>query len=890
MLLAALPVQQSVASSAYSEKLDVFIAGSNAYWYFTFTGVNGSSKLAQFESSPGLSWYNVTAVMTTAWKSDFQIFGPEGYNLLPVPFIPSQGLFLNLSSDSFSDALAAAGRLDSYLLSSFVSLSNGTGSYEFYSSVSFADVVPSTLLTMVPSSMGGFGAAIGTSGFDSTLSPFVTLEGTKSPSGFSHSLVVGSISNESLNSQSRPNLLAYFGTKVTSLTAANKSSSSTIQVRVLDGVLSSTDNATVTNDAARSTGLYNLTVAPSKKVFGINATVLQQPVQLLSVRSVDVGVLRTNQAMSVTISLTDLSNTTALDNVTFNDNWWNPSLFRLVRGNSTFSLASMTASQTVTSTYVLQYIGNITGSVTIPSRAVQFTYAVGESTFKGHSWLNPITISLGRDDAVVFAYITPNGGIAEPVGATLSLKLVVTNVGTRTASSVEVNNSLITSGLKPDGGNITFPLSQTTNRLDVTNVTKVYHVTYFGVNGTQLAATTNSLSQEFTHSEMDLGFATLVVGANLAPKKAGSTAIGLTLSFAVANTGSTSVDHFIAEGTVPSGIGCGIVNGTGITCAADRLSLNYTLLAAGSTETTNMKVNVTDSSNYFIPSLSFRGVTAGISFTGESNAFAVPTGYVLTKQFSPSLLFPGANSTVTLLAVNRGPFYVYNDSISSGADSFDIISPSAVSSASNSSVAPGNNLSASYEVTASAVYGNHTSARVASNFFFGGTDFSLEGLGPYVQVYQPLNLTITTKPSAPREGKGFDFVLTFHNLAAVDVSNVLFTLPVQSGLALSRLVNATVSSGVLTVSIPSVPAHTDYNATGVAVAGSETTVSLDKAKLTFMYEGQTIKGTVPTEGIVVGVDVTTRYLIPIAVTVVALLAVAIYVRRMAASTVPASPR
>ena len=183
MLLATLPVQHSVASSVYSERLNVFIAGSSAYWYLTFTGVNGSTKLAQFESSPGLSWYNVTAIRTTTWKSDFQIFGPKGYNLLPVPFIPSQGLFLTLGSDSYSDALAAAGTLDAYLMSSFVSLSNGTGSFEFYSPVSFVTIVPLTLLKLVPSSMGGFGAAIATSSFDSSLSPFVILEGTKGSSG-----------------------------------------------------------------------------------------------------------------------------------------------------------------------------------------------------------------------------------------------------------------------------------------------------------------------------------------------------------------------------------------------------------------------------------------------------------------------------------------------------------------------------------------------------------------------------------------------------------------------------------------------------------------------------------------------------------------------------------
>jgi hypothetical protein len=889
-LPAALPVRQSLASSAYSEKLNVFIAGSSAYWYFTFNGVNGSSKLAQFEASPGLSWYNVTAIKTTGWTSDFQIFGPEGYNLLPVPFAPSQGLFLALGSDSYSDALAAAGNLDAYLKSSFVSLSNGSGSFEFYSPISFADIVPSTLLGLVPSSMGGFEAAIYPSDFINTASPFVMFEGTKGSSGFSHSLVVGSISNKALDAYNRPNLFTYFGKNITSLTAANQSLSSTIQIRVLDGVLSSRDNATVVSDMSHFSGSYTLTVEPSKKVFRINATVLQQPLQVLAVRGVDTGVLFKNDNMSVTISLTNLSNTTALDNVTFADNWWNPSLFRLAPGSSsTYLLARLSANQTVTPTYRLQYIGNVTERLTIPTEAVNYSYAVGDSTFKGRSWLNPITISLGEDNPVVYAYVTPSGEISKPVGTNQSLDLVVKNVGTRTASSVVVNGQSI-GGLVGDGGTYTVKISKTANGLLGTNVTKTYVVTYVNPQGETLNATTNLLPLEFSHSGMHLGFATVVVSANLAPVSAGSTVINLTLSFTVANIGSASISHFIAKAPIPPGLGCGVTQGTGISCASDLLSLNYTSLATQSSEKTSMKVKVTNPANYFIPPLSFQGATAGINFTGDSNAFAVPTGYVLTKQFSPSLLFSGVNSTVILSAVNKGPFYIYNASISSVADKFDYLLASAVPSTTSGSIAPGGNLSTRYGVTASTAYGNHTSSAITSTLFFGGMEFSLKGLGPYVIVYQPLSATITTAPSVPTEGRDFKFVLTIHNPTAVNVSSILFTLPVPSGLTLSDLSNVALSNGVLTVRISSLLSHSEYNATGVAVASSATTVPVDNAKLTFTYEGVKIKGKTPTQGITIGVNATSRYLIPMAIAIVALLAVAFYVRRIAGSTVPASPK
>ena len=94
-------MQAVSAQTPYTEKLNVYVSGADALWYMTFGGLNGSTKLNALESSPGLTSYNLTAVKSTAWSSDFQVFGPGGYNLLPVPFVPSQGAFLSVGSDSF---------------------------------------------------------------------------------------------------------------------------------------------------------------------------------------------------------------------------------------------------------------------------------------------------------------------------------------------------------------------------------------------------------------------------------------------------------------------------------------------------------------------------------------------------------------------------------------------------------------------------------------------------------------------------------------------------------------------------------------------------------------------------------------------------------------------
>ena len=124
----------------------------------------------------------------------------------------------------------------------------------------------------------------------------------------------------------------------------------------------------------------------------------------------------------------------------------------------------------------------------------------------------------------------------------------------------------------------------------------------------------------------------------------------------------------------------------------------------------------------------------------------------------------------------------------------------------------------------------------------------------------------------------------------MSVSNVLFSLPVPSGLGLSGLVGAQIAAGMLTVSAGSMAPHSTVTATASAVASSGITIPFQKAKLTFTYSGATINGVLPSKtGIAIGEDVTTRYLIPTGFILLAVLAVAFYVRRRAA-TAPSSPK
>ena len=896
MILSAIPVQQAQAAAAYSEKLNVYVAGSDALWFFTFGGVNGSSRLSAFESTPGLSWYNVTAIKTAGWVSDFQVFGARGYNLLPYPMnstafggVPSQGLFLTVGSDSYADASAAAAALDSYLLTSFASLSNGTGTYTFYSPVSFSDLVPGTLLRFLPSGEGGFAKAISSTSFISLASPFVVLEGAKSPSGFAHDLVVGSLTSGALTS-GQPAILSYFGSSVTSLRASNHSSSSVVQLTFLDGEVKSSDAGAVVRNTPQFTGSYSLALAPGKGFSKLNATVAQQPAPLLASRAVDVGVLRTGDNVSVTLTFRNLSPSETITNLTFLDNWWNKTgAFRLVSGAGSDSVSSVSLAPggSVTPVYRLQYTGAATGPMPIPASAVHYQYSVSGVSFNATALLNPIRLSLGADDAVVVATLAPNGSLGKPVGRSQGFNITVANVGTLPASSVVVAGHSIP-GLAARSGTATVSVSQSAVGLLGVNSTRSYSMTYQDPAGNQLSATTNVVSDIFSHSSMNIGFPALTVSAQVA--SLARLQPNLPLAFSTANSGLANVTSFRATASLPAGLGCGAISGTGLTCAGGVLTVSYPVLNASSTLTAYMKYNLTSPLNYVLEPFSFQGATSGGTVSGRSNAVAIPAGVVVSKQFTPSQLFGGMSSQVTLTAANAGPLPAYNATVASTVDTFDSVASTAVLSKTAASISAGENATVSYGVTLAQVSGTQVGTAATASFYFGATPFSVSGPAPRLVVYQPLKVSITTAPAAPEEGKNFTINFGITNPTGVQVSNVTFTLPVPSGLGLSHLVNAQVSSGLLTILAGDLGPHANYTASAVAVAGSGITVPFQKAKLTFTYAGVTISGTVPrSSGIGIAEDVTTRYVIPIAFIILAVFAVVFYVRRKAA-IVPVSPK
>ncbi len=891
-----LPVERAGAAQAYSEGFTGYVAGSSALWFLSFGGINASSPaISSVEGIQGVSWYNLTAVKTTGMSADAQIFGPSGYNLFPIPFVPSQGAFLTVGADTYADASSAAAYLGGYLLTAFVSYSNSSGTYTFYAPLSFGDIAPPTLLKFIPTSMGGFASAVKASTFATLPSPIVTLAGVREGSGFAHTLTIGSTVGGALASSSSPDLLKYFGTSMTSLKASNKSTSSTINFRFLDGFVRSNDtNAVVRNTGG--TGFYSLSLGAGKKVVSVNATVVQAAQLLLAQRVIDTGVLMPNHNVSVTISF---SVPVGLSNITtraFSDDWWKSyGFFKLVKGNSTIPSQSVFTGGSTSPTYVLNYTGGTPQRITIPPTAVAYSYTVGTRNFDAQTMTNPVALSLGTDEPVIFAYVSPAssaGNYGGPVGSTQRFTVTAKNVGTLTAPTVNIAGSQ-KSGLVA-GATASATVSLTAQDLLDINSSHTFSVVYSTPGGQSFNVTTNPIPVVFSHSSMAVALPTLALGVTVSSLGSGNT--NLTLSLTAADQGVANATGYVATGSLPAGLSCGTVSGTGLACSGSTVTYTLSSLGAGKTKTASMEFNLTAPMNYFFTPFSYSAKSGTFSLGGTSNAVAAPSGVVLAKRFASSALFGAASanaqgmlSKVYLSVSNAGPFHLYNSTVQSTADAFDAItSTSSVPLKSAQDIGPGSNLTASYTIAASNDYGNWSSSPAALRMYFGGALLSLTEPGPTISVYQPLTVNIATSPTAPTEGRAFSILVTIQNPSGVSVSDVEFSLPIPGAMSLSQLRNASTSGKNLVVSTSQLGPHASYSANVTASASSGISVLFRSGNLTFSYAGSTIQGSIPNKAIVVGEDVLTRYTLPTVLVLLALLAAVFYVRRKAAPTAPSS--
>ncbi len=861
-------------STPFTQRLDVYVAGSNDYWVVTLNPVNASrAAITAAESVAGVSAYQLTAVAGSASTVGSLLFFSGAYNVARLPTLPYSGVFLNVTATSLPAAQSVASNFDKLFGTYFAQTGSGGGNYTFFAQVGFSSA-GATLYSMVPVADQGLATVTNESAWVSDPTPVAVLTGVRSGSSFTHVLRFGATATGTLGSNSSFLLENALSINKPSFVTSPNATSTQVVVHSLDGLIQSKDNATLTNNVANFTGRYSITL-PDNTSFRPNMTLVQNPPVATATRSIDNGAPSQGGIVTVTINVVDSSYNGTLQDVSVNDNWWAayPSLFSLNAGSSNFTIPSITPEQNVSRAYSLKVLSSAAQDVIIPAAKVSFSYAAGGTNVTESAYTNQAEVRVNEAGPALQVHAESSLLSGSSLGKSGSYLVSVTNTGNLPA--LNLNSMNYTDPTLTPGGTWTFNMSLPLSSIADRNLTQTFTVGYTAPDGTTGSVVSNPDQVILSHTTMDLPLEEFKLVATVTAQQIAQGSVNA--SYVLVNRGNAVAHEVAVTQALPTGMTCAAVPTGNGTCGSSGFSLSATSVAVLGNVTGTVTLNFTKE-NFITPSAVVTTTQAGgLQIVTLGSSLALPGGMAVTKSFSPDRLFQGQQSNTTLLVTNSGSLPVYNVSLSSSADTFDSVVTGS-EAAQYPVLAPDSSQSANYTVKMTGP-GNHTSTSTTVSFVFAGQTIQYPVSSGTVLVYQPV-VASTSTVTNPEEGADFSLAVYVQNPSPANVTNVSVSITLPAGISVvSAPSGFQVSGRNVTLSLPALAAGA--NATGTLTLKSELdgTFNIAAGALKFQYLGSTVGGTVSSPAISVGIGSLLKFEIFIAAAVVLLLLAAVYMHR-----------
>jgi hypothetical protein len=891
---------RSESQSQYSERIDVYTAGSNAYTLVTMNQLNlTSAKLASAESTSGLSGYRLVAVSSQNEISDYQVFAVDGYNLLKLPFIPFGGLFLTVNASSASAASPLLSYFDGVFGTNLTTLSSSGGSYSYFGSVDFATVAAPALFRLVPTTEKGFALAYTESEFATFALPSVTLEGElNSTTGtFTHAISLGGASTNVVGTGGALNFLDAVSQTNNTISASSSAAKSVVVVHSLDGYVFSTDTAaTVSNSASGFSGTYTLTATAGKAVKP-NVTIDSQAPTLNAYRTAVLSTQGSTEYLSVTIYLSNTAKnetdqSVILQNVTVDDNWWqqDPTAFQLSSGNQTYdtTIKQIVGGHNTTLVYSLKVVSSAAAEFIIPASTVDYSYSIGTTVVSSYATLNEVDLQLNSNsEPEVNVYVQPDftNLSGTPIGSNVSLVFSVSNDGPAPATNIEIANRTF-ANLPANSVLPSFKVSVPFTSLLQRNISETFTLRWTTPTQQNESITSNSVSLLLSHTLMAIPYVEVSTSGTVTAKSLSSGLLNVTYAFT--NGGSSKTGAVTVTQSFPTGMTCKVVNSSDATCKGNEASFNFESIAPQSSKTVVLQLNFTRN-NFIVDPAQVSATYEGASLITASGTFVLTGGITLTKSFVPDVVFPGMPTTVTLGMTNAGTQTLYNVTLSSTPDSFDTVASGASTQDSFSSVAPQQSESYSYAVKVDQLTsGNLSGVLPTASLVLGGMSQSVSLGNSTLLVYKPISAAVSVSPTNPSDGHNFEVTFTIENSAPVAVSDVTITWQLPAGI--SNVGGASSSGKLVTQSFASLGAGSTQNVTLTLKSNIGLTINTGTdSHLTYSYQNSTLDGVIAARQITVKEDILSSYEIPVAIAIVIALAALVYMRRDVAPAVTGTP-
>lgn len=861
-------------STPFTQRLDVYVAGSNDYWMVTLNPVNASRPdIAAAESVAGVSAYELIGVAGSASTVGSLLFFSNGYNTARLPTLPYSGIFLNVTATSQSAAQSAASSFDKLFGADFVQTGSGGGNFTFFAQAGFA-AAGATFYSMVPVADKGLATITNESAWVADPTPEAVLSGVRSGSSFTHVLRFGATATGTVSTSGALVLANALSISNSSFVSSPNATSTVFDVHSLDGIIQSKDNATVTNTLANYTGTYSATV-PDNTRFKPNMTILQNPPVATATRSVDNGAPSKGGIVTVTINIVDSSYNGTLQNVQVNDSWWTayPSLFSLNAGSSNFTIASITPEQNVSRAYSLKVLSSAAQSIVIPATKVSYSYVTGVLTVNESTSTNQAEVRPNEAGPALEVHAQSNVLSGSSLGKTGVYQVTVINTGSLPAlnlNSLNYTDPTLTAGSSWKF-NMSLPLASVADR----NLTQTFKVGYTAPDGSTGAVVSNPAAVLLSHSTMDLPLEEFKLVSTVTAQAIAQGSINAT--WVLVNRGSAVANNVTLTQPFPTGMTCAAVSTGNGTCGPSGFSVSERSVAVLGNFTGTIVLNFTKDN--FITSSAVVTTTqaGGLQIVTLGSSLPLPGGLQVTKSYSPNMLFQGQESNATLLVSNSGSLPVYNVSLSSSADTFDSVVTGS-EAAQYAVLSPAASHSANYTVKVNTP-GNHTSTSTTISFVLAGQTVQYPVSSGSVLVYQPLVATTATLAN-PEEGSNFQLAVTVQNPSPANVTGVSLTLTLPAGMhVVSAPSEFKLSGQNVTYSVASLAAGANSTSSLTLRSDLDGTFSIPSGVLKFQYLGATIGGVFSSPPISVGIGSLLKFEISIALAVVFILLIAVYMHR-----------
>jgi len=857
----------------YSEKLVIYTAGSNDYWLVSLSPVKTSRPgIVAAESVAGVSAYELTAIQGATSLAGSPLFWQEGYNVVGLPFIPYSGVFLNVTATSQSAATSAALDFQSTLGVNFQQLSSSGDNYTFYSSANF-NTAGETVFSSVPSSNLGLAAIATESTLATYPTPTAVLTGVRSGSSFNHTVMFGSTETGAVGTNGSLLLEAALSLRNDSFVSSPNATSTQMVVHSLDGLIRSSDPATVKNDVANFSATYSITLPAGTRIRP-NLTLLQNPPVLTATRTVTGGSATSGGLVSLTLNFANTATNGTLHNIAVNDSWWTayPSLFSLSAGNSSFTIPSVAAGTNVSRAYVLKVIASASEDLIVPAVKASYSYGVGNFTVNASTQTNELEVRTNDPGPAIEAQAGASIHSGSALGKPGNYVVTVTNTGDDPALNLKVMN--FTNPTLTPGGvwkvNTSIPLTSIVNR----NLTQTFTVGWTAPDGSAGTLVSNPATIIYSHTSPLLPLMEFKLTATISSQALALGSVNAT--YALTNKGSTSADSVSVSQPLPPGMACKSVLNGNATCGSSGFSIAASSVAALA-NVSGTVVLTFSKQNYLPQAANVTTTLGGLTLHTLGSVLPIAAGVGVTKDFFPTAVFEGQNDNVTVLATNQGSLPVYNLTLSASPDSFDK-AVSGTLNANYGALNPSGSQSLNYTVKMTSP-GNHTSSSTSISYVFGGVSTQYIVSSGTVLVFKPVQAATSMK-SVPTEGHDFSLAISVQNPSPVNVTNVSLSIPLPQGLSIVNYpAGFQVHGQTATLTLPSLAAGANSSTSIILKGGFDGSFNVGTATLTFEYLGNTLTGVVSTPAVVVGVDALLRYELPIGVAVILTLAVAVYMHR-----------